>query len=467
MAYSPPARAKRYLPWLAYLNWPPILTSGAFLGLVLVCYYESATPLPYLWFTLALLLWVPFLHALLSRVLERTSPLPTFQDIPHILLDGLVLGLCCLVIGLNVVPSLIMVFILGLTLIDKRRPLLWGVLFLSTLVGGWISVHFLLMPLHMSSSSITVTIISFAIFGLLLSLELSDHQTHYATLQQYTQTKEQELANWRFMANTISRYAPTQLWESMLAGRYNPKFENRRRKLTIFFSDIAGFTELSERLSSDELAEFLDTYFGHMTVIADKYGGTIDKFVGDGLVIFFGDPKTQGEQHDALNAVKMALTMQHEIKVLTQRWQAQGFNGLHVRMGLSSGYCHVGNFGSKTRMNYTILGREANLAARLESEAGLGEIFISNATYLLVRQHVHCISEGALTLKGLAQPVQTWRVVDLFENIGNLKRTWFEYEADGFNVQVNLNDIKTYDIDRIRQKIKELERYLNQQTPQS
>ena len=177
-------------------------------------------------------------------------------------------------------------------------------------------------------------------------------------------------------ANQLSRYAPQQLWQSIMKGETEAKIEYKRKKMTIFFSDIEGFTELSESLIPDDLAFVLNDYLSHMTEIAKQYEATVDKFMGDAILIFFGDPTTQGVTQDAKTCVDMAMAMRQQMKILRERWVKMGYPALHIRMGISTGYCHVGNYGAAHRMAYTIVGRDANLAARLQSAADVDEILI-------------------------------------------------------------------------------------------
>ena len=128
-----------------------------------------------------------------------------------------------------------------------------------------------------------------------------------------------------------------------------------------------------------------------MSKIALRYGGTIDKFVGDAILIFFGDPETKGEKEDAHSCVLMALEMQERMHHLKNLWEDQGItNPLEIRIGINTGYCNVGNFGSKNRLDYTIIGGEVNLASRLESNAMAGQILISQETYALIKKHIVC-----------------------------------------------------------------------------
>ncbi len=129
----------------------------------------------------------------------------------------------------------------------------------------------------------------------------------------------------------------------------------------MFFSDIVGFTETTENLDSEELTSILNRYLNEMAGIALKYGATLDKYVGDAIIAFFGDPETRGVAEDAKACVAMAVEMQRRVAELESQWQEGGLErSLRVRMGLNTGFCTVGNFGSQDRMDYTIIGGAVN-----------------------------------------------------------------------------------------------------------
>jgi len=221
------------------------------------------------------------------------------------------------------------------------------------------------------------------------------------------------------LSNQIAKYLSPQIYESIFTGKREVKVASHRRKLSIFFSDIAGFTETAEQLESEELTKLLNHYLTEMSGIATSHGATIDKYVGDAIVIFFGDPETRGVKEDALACVKMAIAMRQKMAELQITWRDSGIaNPLRCRIGINTGFCTVGNFGSEDRMDYTIIGSGVNLASRLESASAPGEILISYETYALVRDQIVCKKFGDITVKGVSHPVETYQVVDLYESLG-------------------------------------------------
>lgn len=223
--------------------------------------------------------------------------------------------------------------------------------------------------------------------------------------------KNQEL---EALSAKLSKYLSPQVYGSIFSGRQEVKLASRREKLTVLFSDIAGFTELTDKMESEDLTLLLNQYLTEMSRVALEFGATIDKYIGDAIMIFFGDPETRGVREDAMACVKMAIAMQARLQDLQGEWHDQGIReALACRIGINTGYCTVGNFGSEDRMDYTIIGGAVNVASRLEHEAGAGEIFISYETYAHIRDEVECEEIGSLRVKGVAYPVTVYRVLGL------------------------------------------------------
>ena len=220
------------------------------------------------------------------------------------------------------------------------------------------------------------------------------------------------------LSGKLAKYLAPQVYDSIFAGRQDVRITSQRKKLTICFSDIAGFTETTDRMESEDLTQLLNHYLTEMSKIASEYGATIDKYVGDAIVMFFGDPESRGVKEDALACVKMAIAMQRRMTALAGVWRDAGIQTpLRCRIGIHTDYCTVGNFGSADRMDYTMIGGAVNLASRLEHEAPPGDVVISYETYAHVQNEVHCEEHGNLRVRGIAYPVTTYRVVDLRANL--------------------------------------------------
>jgi PAS domain S-box-containing protein len=210
----------------------------------------------------------------------------------------------------------------------------------------------------------------------------------------------------------LSRYLSPQVYRSIFEGSKDVEAGNARKKLTVFFSDIVGFTSKSDTLDPDDLSYVINSYLNEMAMIAVKHGGTLDKFIGDGVVIFFGDPETRGVVEDAAACIRMSIEMQQAINRLNKDYITQGIDApIQVRIGVATGFCTVGNFGSENRMDYTIMGRTVNLASRLETCAETGEIQVSHETFILVRDIFECEEKTPVTVKGLEKPVRVYKVI--------------------------------------------------------
>ena len=234
-------------------------------------------------------------------------------------------------------------------------------------------------------------------------------------------TRELEEAN-RQLANQkrfiedisarISRYLPRQLYQSIFSGDSGAEIGARRKYLTVMFSDIREFTNRTERLEPEALAEALNLYFSEMTEIARAHGATIDKFIGDAILAFFGDPQTEGRERDARRCVEMAVEMQRRMTTLAPSFAKLGMRDpLEIRIGINSGFCTVGNFGSYERMDYTIIGSPVNVAARLQGAAEPGAVLVSGATQGLLGYDVPTRTRGSLSLKGIADPVEAFEAI--------------------------------------------------------
>lgn len=215
----------------------------------------------------------------------------------------------------------------------------------------------------------------------------------------------------RDLAQQLSRYLAPQVYQSLFEGSRQAEIRTQRKKLTVFFSDIKNFTASTAKWQPEEVTLLLNSYFSEMSAIAAEYGATLDKFVGDAIVIFFGDPQTLGVREDALQCVRMAIAMQKRMEALRLRWRGMGINKtFEIRIGINSGFCDVGNFGSELRMEYTIIGREVNLASRLEQAAEPGEILISSETHALVQGEIGADARDPVMAKGFSEPIPVYAV---------------------------------------------------------
>ncbi len=264
-------------------------------------------------------------------------------------------------------------------------------------------------------------------------------------------SKTQELKkinkNLEKFSSDISKYLSPQIYHSIVTENKRVEIGSSRKKLTVFLSDIVNFTKTTQELEPEDLTFLLNGYLESMSKIALKYNATIDKFIGDAILIFFGDPKSKGTKEDAKNCVLMAIEMREKMKEFREDWKNKGISQpFHIRMGISTAFCTVGNFGSKNLMDYTIIGSGVNLASRLESNAEIDEILISEETYLLIKDSIKCQKHSKVTAKGFQRPIQTYivsnnKTVPAYE-ILDKHFNGFSIYADFEKLSDNKNNIK-------------------------
>jgi class 3 adenylate cyclase len=208
--------------------------------------------------------------------------------------------------------------------------------------------------------------------------------------------------------NELRRYLSPKLTEKILTSGHTFGAEPQRKIMTVVFTDIRGFSNITDSLESEELFQLLDRYLSEMIKIIHRHDGTLNKIIGDGLLIFFGDP-IPTEDH-AERAVRMAMDMQRSVECLLDEWRQFGHE-LGIGIGINTGYVTVGNIGSDMHRDYTVIGNQVNVAARLESVAKAGEILISQRTYSKVKDLFEVKEMGEIQVKGIHSPLKTYNVV--------------------------------------------------------
>jgi class 3 adenylate cyclase len=240
------------------------------------------------------------------------------------------------------------------------------------------------------------------------------------------------------VSDQLAKYISPQLYASIVKGDQRVVIGSNRKKLTILFSDIASFTEITDQLESEELTSLLNQYLTEMSRIAHEHGATFDKFIGDAMMFYFGDPETKGVNEDASACVRMAIAMQNRLRKLQTGWQDQGLidRPFEARIGINTGYCTVGNFGSEERMNYTIIGGEVNLAARLESSADVGGVLLAAETYSLVKDWVLVEEQEEIEVKGFPKPIRTFSVKGIYDRPAK-QEPLYCYEDEGVTISLD------------------------------
>ncbi|WP_377192880.1 adenylate/guanylate cyclase domain-containing protein [Ruegeria meonggei] len=261
------------------------------------------------------------------------------------------------------------------------------------------------------------------------------------------------------VSNQLSHYISPQLYEAIFRGDQRVVIESKRKKLTVFFSDIVNFTEITDRLEPEEMTGLLNRYLAAMSVIANEHEANFDKFIGDAMMFYFGDPETRGVTEDASACVQMAISMQKRLSELEIEWLEQGLidQPFKTRIGINTGYCTVGNFGSEHRMDYTIIGSEVNLAARLQSHAAPGGILMSAETYAQVRSWLQAEECDAISMKGFPKPIRTFEAQIDSDPKATGDRV-LQRKIEGMSVTIDLNRIeRTESIVALKSILDELE----------
>ena len=216
-----------------------------------------------------------------------------------------------------------------------------------------------------------------------------------------------------WIKKAFSHYLSSDVITELMNDPSRLKLGGERRMLTVFFSDVRGFTAFSETRQPEEVVAMLNEILSEQVKIVFKYNGTLDKFVGDELMAFFGAPGNRHLSDHALMAVRMAIDIQNRMRELQALWVQQNKPVLHIGIGINTGDMVVGNMGSVERMDYTVIGDNVNLGARLCSAAAKDEIIISEATYLSVADHIQVEKLESIAVKGKVKPISIYRVTGL------------------------------------------------------
>ena len=220
-----------------------------------------------------------------------------------------------------------------------------------------------------------------------------------------------EIRRYLSLKDTFSRYVTWQVVEKISASDEEILLGGEKREISVLFADIRGFTPMTERLEPTEVVTILNAYFSCMIDVIYEYEGTLDKFLGDGIMCLFGAPISQPDH--AIRAVKAALGMKRALQEFNQRQQDAGQQTLRVGIGINTGDAVVGNVGSEKRLEYTAIGDNVNLAARLQSIANGGQILVSDNTYRAIRDAATVKKLPPVKLKGKEQDVEVYELLEM------------------------------------------------------
>ena len=223
-----------------------------------------------------------------------------------------------------------------------------------------------------------------------------------------TRAQERELV--QLQKEKIARFLPRNLADMIISGEHEDFLKGHRRDIRVVFIDLRGFTAFVEKTDPEDVMAILREYQTVMGHLVSEYGGTLERFVGDAVMVYFNDPLPC--PHHAQQAVKMAIAMRQAISSLQEGWQQRGIQ-LGVGIGIATGYATIGAVGFEDRLDYAAIGPVTNLAARLCSEAQHGQILVSDRVLPLVKELITAESIGELTLKGMQRPVAVSQVVGM------------------------------------------------------
>jgi adenylate cyclase len=257
-----------------------------------------------------------------------------------------------------------------------------------------------------------------------------------AVYQYLTERKQKTMIKGMF-----SQYLNPSVVNELIAHPEKLRLGGEKKELTVFFSDIASFTNFSEKLDAVDLVQILNEYLSSMTDIILKNNGTLDKYVGDAVMAVWGAP--MGLPNNALNACRAAVQMQEKIQEITLRWEKEGKPKLVVRMGLNTDYMVVGNVGGSARFDYTVIGDAVNLASRMEgaNKTYGTRIMISERTRDLVKEEFLCRELDYLIVKGKTQPIRVAKELLEIYNLGLLlyRERQFKKAIEEFQFALKIN----------------------------
>jgi adenylate cyclase len=239
-------------------------------------------------------------------------------------------------------------------------------------------------------------------------LELISAVAAQAAMVVETVKAHNRLAREEIARANYARFMPEYVVKQILNNPGSFKLGGVNQTVTILFADIRGFTAYSERENPEKVVGLLNRYFSQMSEIIFAHGGTLDKYIGDGLMAIFGAPNATPE--DAKNALKTAVTMQRRLATLNGQLESEGFSRISVGIGLHTGVATVGYVGSEQRSEYTAIGDTVNLASRLESTAAGGQILVSEATARGGGDLFTFLPQESLTVKNRLQSVSLFEV---------------------------------------------------------
>ncbi len=223
-----------------------------------------------------------------------------------------------------------------------------------------------------------------------------------------------------FIKDTFSKYVSKQVADKILKEKDYLKLKGEKRIVTVLFADIRGFTPLAETMPPEKVIDILNQYFSMMIDVVFQYGGVLNKFIGDAIMVTYNAPIDQ--RYHELRAILTGLEMQKKIAEMNKKRLERGEQQINIGIGINTDEAVAGNVGSSERLEYTVIGSGVNIAQRIESSTEKGQLHISEKTYEAVKDYVEVIKLSPVQVKGISEPVQLYSVInakipeDFYEN---------------------------------------------------
>ena len=344
-----------------------------------------------------------------DRLARRTEAI--FVDI-----ESVIAGLWASTFGLDVVCIWAILAAGVYNSVAMRGVFGFGRVVLSAAVGIGLGALWLEFPFEVSMRSD----VAIVVLPLFLVFMLVAESKRLGLVEELVETKgaSDERArridelNHEIREQVLVRYLPADLINDIFEGKISMDTKPHSQQLTVLFSDLSGFTKMSEKHGAEVVSEFLNDYLTIMneTIFANQ--GTIDKFIGDAIMVIFGAPIDMSEEDQAINAARCAIAMQQGMVLVNQKWKAKGIDEVAMRIGVHQGKAVVGNFGSAQRVDYTAIGPSVNLASRIETACEPGKIYVSEQVRERLDDEPATALVGEFELKGIEGKTPIYELVD-------------------------------------------------------
>ena len=254
-------------------------------------------------------------------------------------------------------------------------------------------------------------VIVFAVFGHIIPFVIPIAAQFVTVVFGYSFKFLSENRNKEKIKQAMGKYLSQDIMNNVVSNIDYLKLGGKRAIVTVLFSDIRGFTSLSEKMSAEEVSMILNEYFAEMEPIITKYNGVINKFIGDAVMAIFGEP-IQDINH-ARNAVKCAYEMLKKVEYLREKWLFEGKPKIEIGVGINTGEVFIGNIGTETRMEYTVIGDTVNLASRIESynKVYKTNLLVSSSTYAHIADIADVIKISEVQIRGKAKKMNIYEVL--------------------------------------------------------